>query len=254
MRVLNCSSKGIWEKAFSNLVNSQMAEENSSKPSGFRPPPLLSSLSKPAKLSAAPSGAVVPPPTLSGASLPIPSRPKSVKTAPIEDKVDAPPVPVIKKQSIMVQKDSAKKLAATLSPHTEEVRLRRKIGTRKLTKISKSNTAPLPIKMQAQKYAASVAISALAEIETKLAQVLNPLVESSSYVAAKGKPVNTEVWCELGSSLLPGPIFTLETLAANGHADVVASVILPWLPAFLAHKGLQTGESPPRVLKGALFF
>ncbi|GMH59723.1 hypothetical protein TL16_g02889 [Triparma laevis f. inornata] len=112
----------------------------------------------------------------------------------------------------MVQKSEANLLAAKLSPHTEE----------------------------AQKYASAVAISALAEIETKLAQVLNPLVESSSYTPSKNKPVNNEAWCNLGSALLPGPIFTLETLAANGHADVVASTILPWLPAFLAHKGLQT--------------
>lgn len=99
---------------------------------------------------------------------------------------------------------------------------------------------PPHIPPQAQKYASAVAISALAEIETKLAQVLNPLVESSSYTPSKNKPVNNEAWCNLGSALLPGPIFTLETLAANGHADVVASTILPWLPAFLAHKGLQT--------------
>jgi hypothetical protein len=43
--------------------------------------------------------------------------------------------------------------------------------------------------------------------------------------------------------LAPGPIFTLEQLAANGHSATVASVVLPWLPAFLAHKGLSVAKS-----------
>ena len=94
-----------------------------------------------------------------------------------------------------------------------------------------------------KKYAATVAISALAEIEKKFAAVLTPMVEAEVYIGTKKKPVDTALWCSLGSSLEQGPIFTLETLAANGHSDIVASTILPWLPAFLAHKGLQSAKA-----------
>lgn len=118
-----------------------MAEENNqTKPSGFTPPPLLSSLSKPAKLSAAPTSGGAPPPSVSGSALPIPSaRPKSVKRQSKSNIVDAPPEPVIKKQSIMVQKSEANLLAAKLSPHTEEVSPRIKIGTAALSQLSHGN-------------------------------------------------------------------------------------------------------------------
>ena len=127
------------------------------------------------------------------------------------------PAPVIKKQSIMALGASARNIEQdleSLSPHSED----------------------------AKKYAATVAISALVEIEKKFAAILTPLVEAEAYKATKKKPVDEALWCSLGSSLDQGPIFTLETLAANGHADVVASTVLPWLPAFLAHKGLASAK------------
>jgi len=96
---------------------------------------------------------------------------------------------------------------------------------------------------EAIKYAGTVAISALSEIESALAETMNPMVAAETYTFNKKNPNDVEPWISISSSLLSGPIFTLESLAASGHSDVVASTILPWLPAFLAHKGLAGVKS-----------
>jgi hypothetical protein len=100
-----------------------------------------------------------------------------------------------------------------------------------------------PLTHPLRSFVSTVAISALTEIESALAETMNPMVASESYKFNKKKPTDPDPWVSLSSTILAGPVFTLESLAASGHSDVVASTILPWLPAFLAHKGLAGVKS-----------
>jgi len=96
----------------------------------------------------------------------------------------------------------------------------------------------------ATKHAAITAITALSEIETQLADTLGPMISSKSYQHHKKNDHGQDgEYVNIAKILAPGPIFTLEQLAANGHSATVAAVILPWLPAFLAHKGLAASKS-----------
>lgn len=102
------------------------------------------------------------------------------------------------------------------------------------------------------KFVASSSVSALSEIESQLAAAIQPLINDSAYVAStKGKMGEEKIasFMNLTKTLTAGPIFVLEQLAQNGQAEIVISAILPWLPAFLAHKGLanvkKTGAGQP---------
>ena len=94
---------------------------------------------------------------------------------------------------------------------------------------------------ETEKFVVNSAITALNDIESELAKLIQPLLDNNSYQAKKGRidQENVRAFISLHKDLPTGAIFSLEQLSANGHAELVISTILPWLPAFLAHKGLS---------------